>query len=323
MNSPTSTLPFWGHSPLPSATATSPKLATHLNEQVYIEARDLLKDCLEKSQFGKFSTLLKYLPRLSLAQLEAIDKVRCNLFRGQKVCLKARIKDLKEYTEELNQIPWYIKYRLSGALVCGGAAIKALTFLYQGHSFVAIARVISMVPLCAGALLGAIIKVRDIYFGVLYNFNKLKLSKIRGVNKDLNVCIGIYQRKILGTTHIQIHKNQSPGQSAAEENSDIVGPSNFAVNSGPAEMAGEVGADQTGRSEQSSSEQPSSSKSALVSIPSSSQSHQDEARDLANATERALIAERKRELAESKLEQVLAQLRLLGTDVRIHEEETT
>lgn len=128
----------------------------------------------------------------------------------------------------------------------------------------------------------------------------------------------------MGTTHIRIRKKLSPSQSIKEETRDIARAPNIAINNGPAEMAREVGADGTGHSpEPSRSGQPSSSNSAVSQSANSSRQEQEDTRVLLNATERALIAERELELAKSKLDQVLAQLRLLGTDVRIHEEETT
>ena len=316
MSIPASTSAFVGRSPSPvPEEANGPRLATHLDERVYIEARDLLKNCFERTIFSKFPTFLQYLPRLTLAQLEALDKVRCNLFRGRKDHLRNRQKVLKKFIDESNSIPWYKKYRLSGGLVCGGAAVRALTFLLQGNSFVAIARVLSMVPIYSGALIGAVVKAREIYFSVLYKFTKLGFPKARNLNNDAKFSIEIFQQEKLGVANVEINANRSPAQRNRAQNDAMAGPSNDAVGDGPVEMTNQIGAEQVGQNlERPFNEQPVVSRSALVSNPAGSLEPQ-RARAFTNDAERARIA-------EFKLEQVIAQLRLLGTDVRIHEEVT-
>ncbi len=154
------------------------------------KAHKNLEDCFNECELKYVVTLFKSLLPLNYAQLEAIDKTRCNIFRGKS----RELEDLEQRVNNSALMPWHQKYKWSLSVVATGAILGIVWFCLSPSIARSLAGTASVSALLGGAYYTKVIRDEEKFISSTLACTRSNFTVITDMNKCVVTVIELNQQ---------------------------------------------------------------------------------------------------------------------------------
>lgn len=169
-------------------------------EEAFQRARENLEQCFDECELNSVVKFCKSLPPLTYAQLEAIDKARCNLFRQKDY----QLQDLKQEVKNLAVMPWHEKYKWSWPFVASGALIGIFWLCMSPSTARSLTGKASLSSFLLGASTGSLIYLKGFFKETSLETTRLKFIIESELNRFIVTLIDLNQQDKLRTLEVSI-----------------------------------------------------------------------------------------------------------------------